>query len=52
VYIKEHNLQDPKNGRKIIFDDKLQQVFKKKTTDYFKMNALLSKHLFDPSELA
>jgi len=51
TYIKEHNLQDPKNGRKILLDDKLQQVFKKKTTDYFKMNALLSMHLTDPGEL-
>jgi len=50
VYIKEHKLQDPKNGKKILLDDKLQLVFKRKTTDYFKMNALLSKHLFEAHE--
>jgi len=50
-YFKEHNLQNPKNKRQILLDDKLQQVFKKKTTDYFQLNSLLSKHLTDPGEL-
>ena len=51
LYIKEHNLQNPKNKKQILFDDKLQQVFKRKTTDYFKLNTLLTKHLTDPGEL-
>lgn len=52
AYFKEHNLQNPKDKRQILFDDKLQQIFKRKTTDYFKLNALLTKHLYDPGELA
>ena len=44
-YFKEHNLQDPKDGRRILFDEKLQEVFKCKTTDYFKLNKLLSSHV-------
>jgi len=51
VYIKEHCQKDPKNGRLILLDEKLQQVFKKKKTDYFQMNQLLSNHLTDPGEL-
>lgn len=50
-YIKANNLQNPKNKKNILLDDKLQLVFKRKTTDYFKLNALLSKHLTDPGEL-
>lgn len=50
-YIKANNLQNPKNKRQILFDDKLQEVFKRKTTDYFKLNTLLTKHLTDPGEL-
>jgi len=50
-YIKEHCQKDPKNGRQIILDEKLQHVFKKKKTDLFKMNQLLSHHLTDPGEL-
>jgi len=45
AYIKENNLQNPKDKRKINFDEKLQTVFKCKTTDFFKINKLLSKHV-------
>jgi len=43
-YIKEHNLQNPQNKREILFDTKLQEVFKTKKTDYFKINKLISQH--------
>jgi upstream activation factor subunit UAF30 len=51
AYIKEHNLQNPANRRQIIFDDKLQSVFKVKTTDYFKINKLISKHVKPADEV-
>ncbi|PRP78526.1 hypothetical protein PROFUN_13583 [Planoprotostelium fungivorum] len=51
-YVKENNLQDPKNGRNILLDEKMQNVFKTKKTNYFKINALLSKHLYKPEEVA
>jgi len=50
-YIKENNLQDPKDKRKIKFDDKLQEVFKCKSTDFFKLNRLLSKHIKTADEV-
>lgn len=45
VYIRKHNLQDPSNKRKIICDDALRVVFETDSTDMFKMNKLLSKHI-------
>jgi upstream activation factor subunit UAF30 len=46
AYIKKHNLQDPKNKRNILADDKLKAVFGgKKTVTMFEMTALVSKHL-------
>jgi len=45
-YIKKHDLQDPKNKRDIIPDEKLAKVFgSKKTVNMFKMSGLISKHL-------
>ncbi|MDZ7630007.1 MAG: SWIB/MDM2 domain-containing protein [Gemmatimonadaceae bacterium] len=45
-YIKKHNLQDPKNKRNILADDKLKAVFGgKKTVTMFEMTALVGKHL-------
>lgn len=49
-YIKEHNLQNPLDRREIFCDEKMEPVFGKKTT-IFGLNKLLSKHLFNPSEL-
>ncbi|KAL9273250.1 Upstream activation factor subunit spp27-like protein [Drosera capensis] len=46
VYIRKHNLQDPSNKRKIICDEALRLVFETDCTDMFKMNKLLSKHIF------
>ena len=46
VYIKKHNLQDPKNKRNINADDKLKLVFGgKKTVNMFEMTKLVSTHL-------
>ncbi|MEN9582951.1 MAG: hypothetical protein RL641_905 [Candidatus Parcubacteria bacterium] len=46
VYIKKHNLQDPKNKRNIIADDKLKPVFGgKAVVNMFEMTKLVSKHL-------
>ena len=46
TYIKKNNLQDPKNKRNILADDKLKAVFGgKKTVTMFEMTALVSKHL-------
>jgi len=51
AYFKEHSLQNPKDKRKILFDEKLQIVFKRKSTDYFKLNRLLSSHLYEIDEV-
>lgn len=45
-YIREKKLQDPSNKRKIICDDALRAVFGIESTDMFKMNKLLSKHIW------
>lgn len=44
-YIKAHNLQDPKNKRLIVPDEKLGKVLGKKPIDMMKMSGLLSKHI-------
>jgi chromatin remodeling complex protein RSC6 len=44
-YIKKHNLQDPKDKRQIVADDKLEKVFGKKEVSMFEMNKHLSAHL-------
>ena len=46
VYIKKHNLQDPKNKRNIVADANLLKVFGgKKVVSMFEMTKLVSKHL-------
>lgn len=46
VYIKKHKLQDEKNKRNIIPDEKLAKVFgSKKAINMFEMTKLVSKHL-------
>lgn len=46
VYIKKHDLQDPKNKRNIVADDKLKKVFGgKDVVNMFEMTKLVSKHL-------
>jgi chromatin remodeling complex protein RSC6 len=45
AYIKKNDLQNPKNKRNIIADDKLQPIFGKKEVSMFEMTKLVSKHL-------
>lgn len=45
AYIKKHNLQNPKNKRNILADDKLQKVFGKKEVSMFELASLIGKHL-------
>lgn len=46
-YIKANKLQDPKNGQRIILDDKMKVLFPgKKTITMFNMNKFISKHVF------
>jgi chromatin remodeling complex protein RSC6 len=40
-YIKENNLQNPKDKRIILFDEKLQKIFKKKSSHFMKLTKLL-----------
>ncbi|RCK56057.1 Protein TRI1 [Candida viswanathii] len=49
-YIKDNNLQNPKDKRQIECDNKLHQLFKKKNVGSFEMNKLLSKHIFKPED--
>jgi upstream activation factor subunit UAF30 len=44
-YIKKHELQNPKNRREIIADEKLGQVFGKTQVTMFEMNKHLARHL-------
>ncbi len=45
-YIKKHDLQDPKNRRNILADDKLKAVFGGKgVVNMFEMTKHVSKHL-------
>lgn len=43
-YIKDNNLQDPKDRRNIQCDDLLLKIFKKKKFTMFQMNSLLQSH--------
>jgi upstream activation factor subunit UAF30 len=46
AYIKKHDLQNPKNKRNILADDKLKPVFGGKgEVSMFEMTKLVSKHL-------
>ncbi|MFY7992401.1 MAG: SWIB/MDM2 domain-containing protein [Bacteriovoracaceae bacterium] len=45
VYIKEHNLQNPKNKRNILADAKLEKVFGKKEVTMFELAGIVGKHL-------
>lgn len=45
AYIRKNNLQDPSNKRKIICNNDLRLVFETDSTDMFKMNKLLAKHI-------
>ncbi|XP_024021294.1 DNA ligase 1 isoform X2 [Morus notabilis] len=45
-YIRENDLQDPKNKRNIICDESLQALFRVNTINMFQMNKALSKHIW------
>jgi upstream activation factor subunit UAF30 len=45
AYIKQHELQNPKNRREILADAKLEAVFGKKKVTMFEMNKYLAQHL-------
>lgn len=44
-YIKKQNLQNPKNRREILADNKLKPVFGKDKVTMFEMNRYLAQHL-------
>lgn len=45
-YIKKYDLQDPKNRRNILADDKLKKLFGgKRSVSMFEMTKLISKHM-------
>ena len=44
-YIKKHDLQNPKNRRNILADDKLKKVFGKKEVTMFELAGIIGKHL-------
>lgn len=44
AYIKAHELQDPNDKRRILFDDTLKQLFKCDETTSFKLAKLISTH--------
>ena len=45
VYIKSHRLQDQKNKRNIIPDEKLAKILGKKPINMFEMTKKVNKHL-------
>lgn len=44
-YIKKHDLQNPKNKRNILADEKLKVIFGKNEVTMFEMTKLVSGHL-------
>jgi len=48
VYIREHNLQDPKDRRQIICDDNLKAVMGRQSkVSMFSMNKFIGEHLLE-----
>ena len=45
AYIKKHNLQNPKNKRNILADEKLAKIFGKKEVSMFELAGIIGKHL-------
>jgi chromatin remodeling complex protein RSC6 len=45
AHIKKHKLQNPKNKREILADEKLQPIFGGKRLDMFQMTKAVNKHL-------
>ena len=44
-YIKAHNLQDPKDKRTLLADDKLRPLFESEQLGMFKLAGVIAKHL-------
>ena len=44
-YIKKNKLQNPRNKREILADEKLRPIFGKDRASMFEMNKHLSRHL-------
>lgn len=51
-YIKEHNLQDPKDKRFILCDEMLMKVFNRPRLNCFKMAKFLTAHLHRKEDLS
>ncbi|KAF8599932.1 SWIB-domain-containing protein [Ceratobasidium sp. AG-I] len=49
-HIKANNLQDPQDKREILCDDSMQQLFGVNRLNMFKMNKMISDHVFDKQE--
>lgn len=47
AYIKEQNLQNPKDRREILLDETLQSFFKVKKVTYFSINKYLNKVFYE-----
>jgi upstream activation factor subunit UAF30 len=45
AHIKKNKLQNPKNKREILADEKLQPIFGEKKLDMFQMTKAVNKHL-------
>ena len=45
IYIKKNKLQNPRNKREILADEKLRLIFGKDRASMFEMNKHLSRHL-------
>ncbi|XP_037497655.1 DNA ligase 1 isoform X2 [Jatropha curcas] len=50
AYIRERNLQDPKNKQNIICDESLHALFHVNSINMFQMNKALSKHIWPLNE--
>ncbi|TYH26201.1 hypothetical protein ES288_A03G232000v1 [Gossypium darwinii] len=50
TYIREKNLQDPKDKRNVLCDDSLYALFRVKSINMFQMNKALSKHIWPLNE--
>lgn len=51
AYIRENDLQNPKDKREILCDDRLESLFKKKKINMFKMTKRLCSHMKSVEEL-
>lgn len=51
TYIREHNLQDPKDRRNFQCDDRLKPIFGTETSNFFQVLKAIKPHLMDPHQL-